>query len=90
MTSYVDAVGGTPVSYFAFTATSRSPNAATVVGIWKCGLVATASMVSLDRSGVTLTSAIWFVFLPVDPKWDRVRGLPRFRAVLQQCGFAAT
>jgi TolB-like protein/Tfp pilus assembly protein PilF len=30
---------------------------------------------------------VHLVFLPVDPKWDRLREHPSFRAVLERCGF---
>lgn len=29
------------------------------------------------------------VFLPVDPKWDEIRGHPRFRDLVARCGFSA-
>ena len=28
------------------------------------------------------------VFLPVDPKWDAYKSDPRFRALIERCGFA--
>ena len=33
------------------------------------------------------TRDVHLVFLPVDPKWDRLRPDPRFAALLERCGF---
>jgi tetratricopeptide (TPR) repeat protein len=33
---------------------------------------------------------VHLVFLPVDPRWDPYRDNPRFRALLQRCGFMRT
>jgi TolB-like protein/tetratricopeptide (TPR) repeat protein len=30
---------------------------------------------------------VHLVFLPVDPKWDRYRAAPRFKSLLERCGF---
>ena len=30
---------------------------------------------------------VHLVFLPVDPRWDPYRDDPRFRALLERCGF---
>ncbi len=31
---------------------------------------------------------VHLIFLTVDPKWDRYRNNPRFKALLKRCGFA--
>jgi TolB-like protein/Tfp pilus assembly protein PilF len=33
---------------------------------------------------------VHLVFLPVDPKWDRYRAEPRFKSLVERCGFAHT
>lgn len=45
-----------------------------------------AALASLDRAYEARD--VHLVFLPVDPKWDAYRSEPRFRALVERCGFA--
>jgi TolB-like protein/DNA-binding winged helix-turn-helix (wHTH) protein/Tfp pilus assembly protein PilF len=45
-----------------------------------------AALTSLDRAFAARD--IHLVFLPVDPRWDAYRSDPRFRALVERCGFA--
>ena len=45
-----------------------------------------AALASLDRAYEARD--IHLVFLPVDPRWDAFRSDPRFRALVERCGFA--
>jgi TolB-like protein/DNA-binding winged helix-turn-helix (wHTH) protein/cytochrome c-type biogenesis protein CcmH/NrfG len=45
-----------------------------------------AVFASLDRAYEARD--VHLVFLPVDPKWDAYRSDPRFRALIERCGFA--
>ena len=45
-----------------------------------------AALASLDRAYEA--RAIHLVFLPVDSRWDAYRTDPRFRALVERCGFA--
>jgi TolB-like protein/DNA-binding winged helix-turn-helix (wHTH) protein/Tfp pilus assembly protein PilF len=45
-----------------------------------------AAFASLDRA--YQARDIHLVFLPVDPRWDACRSDPRFRALIERCGFA--
>jgi TolB-like protein/DNA-binding winged helix-turn-helix (wHTH) protein/Tfp pilus assembly protein PilF len=46
-----------------------------------------AALASLDRAYEARD--VHLVFLPVDPRWDVYRSDPRFRALVERCGFAA-
>jgi hypothetical protein len=45
-----------------------------------------AAFASLDRAYEARD--VHLVFLPVDPRWDAYRSDPRFRALVERCGFA--
>jgi TolB-like protein/DNA-binding winged helix-turn-helix (wHTH) protein/Tfp pilus assembly protein PilF len=45
-----------------------------------------AAFASLDRAYEARD--VHLVFLPVDPRWDACRSDPRFRALVERCGFA--
>ena len=45
-----------------------------------------AVFASLDRAYEARD--VHLVFLPVDPRWDAYRSDPRFRALVERCGFA--
>jgi TolB-like protein/Tfp pilus assembly protein PilF len=45
-----------------------------------------AAFAALDRAYEARD--VHLVFLPVDPRWDAYRSDPRFRALLERCGFA--
>ena len=45
-----------------------------------------AAFASLDRA--LEARDVHLVFLPVDPRWDAYRSDPRFKALLERCGFA--
>jgi hypothetical protein len=44
-----------------------------------------AALASLDRAYEARD--IHLVFLPVDPRWDACRSDPRFKALIDRCGF---
>jgi TolB-like protein/DNA-binding winged helix-turn-helix (wHTH) protein/Flp pilus assembly protein TadD len=45
-----------------------------------------AALAALDRAYEARD--VHLVFLPVDPRWDAYRSDPRFKALLERCGFA--
>jgi hypothetical protein len=49
---------------------------------------ADAAFASLDKAFAA--HDVHLIYLPVDPKWDPYRDDPRFKALVDRCGFMRT